>query len=84
MRHLATIARAAGLQTLIAEARRIGSASEFSRLTAGLLDGKGALYLLPVRQFVSGEGPRKSDNDPNCGLCDFRVSVGPLGLHKPL
>jgi hypothetical protein len=39
---------------------------------------------LPLVGFGSFGGLKGSDDDPNCGLCDRRVSVGPLGLHKPL
>src|SRR6266478_8298564 len=33
-----------------------------------------------TRSTAQGE----SDNDPNCTLCDRRVGLGPLGLHKPV
>jgi hypothetical protein len=35
-------------------------------------------------RFDPVDGLRESDNDPNCALCVCRVSVGPLGLHKPI
>ena len=35
-------------------------------------------------RFDPVDGLRESDNDTNCAVCDCRVSVGPLGLHKPL
>ena len=40
---------------------------------AGLGDGDGALYLPPVRQFASGEGPRKRDGPE---LCPMRLPWG--------
>jgi hypothetical protein len=48
---------------------------EFSRPAAGFVEKKGAMYLLFVGRFDSVDGPRKKDNDPNCALCDCRVSL---------
>jgi len=46
--------------------------------TAGLVGRKGAMYPLSIRRFDPVEGHMESDNDPNCALCDCRVSGGPL------
>jgi hypothetical protein len=57
---------------------------KFSRSAAGFVERKGAMYLLFVGRFDSLDSPGKKDNDPNCALCDCRVSLWPLCLHKPL
>ena len=51
--------------------------------SAGFTERKGAMYPLSL-SVQPGRRPEGDDNDPNCALCDCRVSVGPLGLHKPI
>jgi hypothetical protein len=52
--------------------------------SVGFAEKKRAMYPLFVGRFKPVDGPKGSNDDPICALCDRRVSVGPVGLHKSI
>jgi len=56
---------------------------EVFETNAGFIERKGAMYPLSL-SLRPGRQPEGERVDPNCTVPDCRVSVGPLGLHKPL
>jgi hypothetical protein len=76
---------AGGSEALVPRRHRHAQArpKEVFETNAGFIERKGAMYPLSL-SVRPGRQPEGERIDPNCTVPDCRVSVGPLGLHKPL